>query len=191
MPYFHTAARPQIWLLMFKAISDLLQLCNLGSDCCKKSCVRKSCERCPLLGPPPLYYIYRSCICGQEVWILPSVLTSAMPQVCLCLAMYLDDPVLTCLPGLTSDRPLCCGFAWWSVVNPAYHHWTWPFPITRPDLTLACSDAAGLCPLSVRSLPLPALLSPSAPGLPGATHHCCSLAQNKHSMHFCLEKKNH
>ena len=45
----HTCS-PQIsdlaaYVPCFDAISDMLRLCDIGSDCCKKSCVRKSCEK--------------------------------------------------------------------------------------------------------------------------------------------------
>lgn len=68
-----------------------------------------------------------------------------MTQMWLCQATYLDNSKLTCLPGLTSDRQLCCGFAWWSVLNTAYHHRISPFPITGPTwpwLALALWDCA-------------------------------------------------
>lgn len=46
MPYFCAhAANPQIWLPMFEASSDMQWLFSLDSDCCKKSCVSKSCEK--------------------------------------------------------------------------------------------------------------------------------------------------
>lgn len=46
MPYFCAhAANPQIWLPMFEASSDMRWLFSHDSDCCKKSCVSKSCEK--------------------------------------------------------------------------------------------------------------------------------------------------
>lgn len=148
---------------------------TLGSDCCKKNCVRKSCEK------PCESLLLFAIFIGPDLW-------SGGP-----------DLVLSPHLSYATDVPAAGHVPWWSWTNlPSWldlrlatllsicNHRTWPFPIAGMDLTLACSGAAGLCPLPVRPLHLPALLSPSAPGLPGAVHHCCSLAQNKLRMHFCF-----
>lgn len=67
--------------------------------------------------------------------------------------MYLSNPNVTCLPGLTSDWPLCWGFTWWYVVKSAYHHSTWPFyhHSNTPDLGLfwCCRTLPFICEATV------------------------------------------
>ena len=82
-------------------------------------------------------------------------------QPCLCLAMHPSDEgpdPPAWLPGLTSDLPRHCDLSsnHWDVLTPV--------AATGPAL-LRSLPAVGLC-LLWRTLPLPALLPPSAPGLP-------------------------
>ena len=72
-----------------------------------KSCVRKRCEK-PCLGPPHLHSR-----AAFKLRHLSLVLTWAMLQPCLCLAMHPTDPdrdPLTSFPCFTSDHH--CRLAW-------------------------------------------------------------------------------
>ena len=119
-----------------------------------KSCVRKRCEK-PCLASPHLHSR-----AAFKLRHLSLVLTWAMLQPCLCLAMHPTDPdrdPLTSFPCFTSDHHY--RLAWKSRLLPNL------VTVTRYTLFASCKYS-GTASLSRRVLSLPALLSPLSPSLP-------------------------
>lgn len=55
----------QVWLPVFEACHDTVE-CNLGSECCEKSCLPKSWEKPAGASPVPLGAVAQSCPCPQS-----------------------------------------------------------------------------------------------------------------------------
>lgn len=91
---------PGVLLLLFKVSFDAVELCNFGSDCFEKCCVRKSCKTCY---PGPL-----SLGSGAAFELRPllSALAWAVLQISLCLAISFANPMIALLiwlPDLAWD----------------------------------------------------------------------------------------
>lgn len=86
--------------------------------------------------------------------LLPLVLASAVgmpcPALCLVGPAFI---LLTWFSDSVLDFPQHYRLAWWSL------HCGWHWFLSLNLLCSSCPDTVGLCPLSVRPLPLPALLS--------------------------------
>lgn len=111
----------RVELPVLKVSVDVAQLCNLGSDCWGKSCVKDARRRGLLTS-------------SLGCCTMPLVLAWPMLQQCLCLATYCSDPDLhpwtghpDLISGLLHDR----GLAWWAL-------WLIWLPLLDLILTLPC-----------------------------------------------------
>lgn len=154
------------WSTSNKVVSTLLQALPLVSDAWDswrqifpvktivKSCVIKRCEK-PCLGPPHLHSK-----AAFKLRHLSSVLTWAILQPCLCLAMHPTDPdcdPLTWLLCFTPDHHYRLACRPGLLAEPGYCHQIHHLP---------SAGIGGLCPYQWGYLSLRALLSPLTRSLP-------------------------
>lgn len=143
---------PQIWLPVFEASTDILRLCNFGSGHCKKSCEK------PFQGLLPFAIFIGAAF---VVRILSSVFIWAMPHVPGHELWGSQWPrSWTCIPGLTSDWPLCCGHLWWSGLLLTL------LTITRHEFFPSLNLILPYTGTTIRQWRPSFLLPPSAPGSP-------------------------
>lgn len=138
----------QVWLPGFEVCHDTVE-CNLGSECCEKSCLPKSWEKPAGASPVALGAMAQSCPCPQSSFGV------SCKGVCALLWTWLWL-ILTWFPGLASDLAHPCGLT--DLLAICCHCQTC-------SALLAWSLC--LCPFSLLSL-LPALLTfaPQAPQAP-------------------------
>lgn len=120
----------QVWLPMFQVCHDTVE-CNLGSECCEKSCLPKSWEKPAEASPLPLGAMAQSCPCPQSSFGV------GCRGVCAWLWTWLWLILMTSRLGL---RP---GTSLWAHRSPGY---MWSL---SPDLLCSsCSVTVSLYPFN-------------------------------------------
>lgn len=84
----------QVWLPVFEVCHDTVE-CNLGSECCEKSCLPKGQEKPAGASPGPSGAMAQSCPCPQS--------SCGVCCQAVCAWLWL---ILTWLPGFASDLAL-------------------------------------------------------------------------------------
>lgn len=180
----HTQPPPQIWLHVFEASTDILRLCIFGSGRCKKSCKKAFQGLLPFAVFIGAAFVVRI-LSSVFIWALPHV-----PGHELWGSRWPRS--WTCIPGLTSDRPLYRGHLWWSelfltLLTITGHesslslnlilHWCYT-PSVKPatPINLAATLSSWLTfPYGEKG---------------AATHHCCSLHRINTACILVFKKKS-
>lgn len=78
----------------------------------------------------------------------------------------------------------------WTIANPVYHHWTWVFPVTEPNLARVLHSVSETSDTH-HSWCHPQLLAHLSLWRKGSSHQPLLLpAQNKHSIILVFKKKS-